>query len=123
MALWEICLPVGGEILIDLGITSTSESFQQRSRAHPVLAGIGVLLLGGISGAMTRLVLPAPIFPPGPVRGLSLLLSPLVTGVVMDRYGAWRDGRGAPRSFVATFWGGALFGFGMALVRFVWVER
>lgn len=97
--------------------------FRKRSRAHPVLAGIGVLLLGGAAGAVTRLVWPARILPPSPVRGASLFLSPLVTGVVMDRYGTWRETRGATRSYMATFAGGALFGFGMALVRFFWIGK
>ena len=35
----------------------------------------------------------------------------------MDRYGEWREGRGTSRSYIATFWGGALFAFGMALVH------
>jgi hypothetical protein len=40
----------------------------------------------------------------------------------MDRYGEWLENRGGSRSHVATFWGGALFAFGMAFVRFVWVR-
>ncbi len=80
-----------------------------------------MLLLGGALGALTRMIWPTRIFQPGPVRGASLLLSPLVTGAIMDRYGEWVEARGGTRSFIATFWGGALFAFGMALVRFVWV--
>lgn len=115
-------MQVIGEILIEFGLGSVGESSRERSRAHPVLAGVGVLLLGAVAGAITRFIWPARIFQPGPVRGLSLLVSPLITGVVMERYGEWREGKGAPRSYIATFWGGALFAFGMALVRFVWVE-
>lgn len=116
-------MPIVGEILIEFGFASVGEPFRQRSRAHPVLAGAGVLLLGGLAGAITRFIWPARIFQPGPVRGVTLFLSPLVTGVVMDRYGEWREGLGASRSYIATFWGGALFAFGMALVRFLWVGR
>jgi hypothetical protein len=119
-ALWEIVLQVAGEILIELGFSSVSESFRQRSRAHPVLAGIGILVLGGVAGGITRFIWPGRIFQPGPVPGLSLVVSPLVTGLIMDRYGEWREGRGSSRSYIATFWGGALFAFGMALTRFVW---
>jgi hypothetical protein len=78
-------------------------------------------LLGGALGALTRMIWPTPIFQPSPVRGASLLLSPLMNGAIMDRYGAWLEARGGARSYIATFWGGALFAFGMALVRFVWV--
>jgi hypothetical protein len=120
-ALWEIVLQVSGELLIELGFEAVGEPFRRRSRAHPVLAGLGVALLGGAAGALTSLVWPARILQPGPVRGASLIVSPLFTGVVMERYGQWREDRGATRSYIATFWGGAIFAFSMALVRFVWV--
>jgi hypothetical protein len=41
----------------------------------------------------------------------------------MDRYGHWRESRGVEPSYSATFWGGAVFAFGMALVRFVLVNE
>jgi hypothetical protein len=97
------------------------ESMRGRNRAHPVLAGVGVVLLGGLAGVLTSWMWPARIFQPGPLRGASLLFSPLFTGAVMEYYGQWREDRGGLRSYVATFWGGALFAFSMALVRFVWV--
>lgn len=77
--------------------------------------------MGGLMGALTLFIWPTRIVQPSPVRGVSLLLSPLVTGALMDRYGEWVEGRGGTRSYVATFWGGALFSFGMALVRFLWI--
>jgi hypothetical protein len=115
-------LQIIGEVLLELGITSVGESMQRRSRAHPALAGIGALLMGAVAGVLTSLIWPARLFRPGPVPGSSLLLSPLVSGIAMNWYGEWREGRGWGRSYIATFWGGALFAFGMAAVRFVWVE-
>ena len=94
------------------------ESLRRRRRAHPVVALVGAALMGGLLGLVTSLAWPARLFPSAPLPGASLLLSPLVTGLVMDRYGRWRKGKG---SYLSTFWGGALFAFGMALVRFVWV--
>jgi len=41
----------------------------------------------------------------------------------MEQYGQWREENGGERSFIATFWGGALFAFSMALVRFLWVDE
>ena len=43
----------------------------------------------------------------------------MVNGVVADALGDWRERRGRPRSYLATFWGGALFAFGMAGARFL----
>ena len=120
-AIWEIFLQIVAEMLIEFGFGSIGESLRQRSRAHPVVAAVGVALLGGLAGVLTSVIWPTRMFRPGPVPGASLLVSPLITGLVMDRYGQWRDGKGIGRSYVATFWGGALFAFSMALVRFVWV--
>jgi len=78
-ALWEIFLQMVGEILIELGFRSIGESFRRRSRAHPVVAGIGVALLGGLAGVLTSVIWPARLFRPGPLTGASLLVSPLIT--------------------------------------------
>jgi hypothetical protein len=119
--LWEIFLQIVGEALIELGFGSIGESFRRRSRAHPVVAGVGVALLGGLTGVVASLIWPARLVRPGPLPGASLLMSPLITGLVMDRYGQWREDHRVERSYAATFWGGALFAFSMALVRFMWV--
>ena len=121
--IWEILLQVTGESLVELGLHSIGEPFQRRSRAHPVLSAIGIVLLGAAAGVLASLMWPVRIFQPGPVPGMSLVLSPLITGVVMHRYGEWREDRGQMRSSMATFWGGALFAFSMASVRFLWVGR
>jgi hypothetical protein len=50
---------------------------------------------------------------------LSLVLAPLATGLVMHLYGRWRRGRGHDTTYLATFWGGSLLAFAMALTRFL----
>ena len=122
-AIWEIFLQLVGELLVEGGFQAAGESFRNRSRAHPVFAAIGLVLMGAIAGVLASLAWPSRVLQPGPVRGMSLVLSPITTGVVMDRYGQWREDRGGSRSYIATFWGGALFAFSMALVRFLWVGR
>ena len=82
-----------------------------------------MVALGALAGALICLVWPARILRPGPVRGVSLVFSPIVTGALMEGYGRWRAEKGRSRSSIATFWGGALFAFSMALVRFLWVGR
>lgn len=111
------------EFLVEYGVRSLGEPWRQRSDANGFLAGLGVLIAGAAAGVITSFLWPERIVGPGPIPGLSLLFTPLISGVVMERYGQWLDSRGKPRTFMATFWGGALFAFGMALVRFVWVGR
>jgi len=118
----EVFLQLFAEILIEFGFGSIVESARARSRAHPVATVAGALLLGGILGVVTSLIWPTRIFQPGPLPGASLLASPLITGLVMRSYGRWAERRRRRRSFLASFWGGALFAFSMALVRFIWVH-
>lgn len=79
---------------------------------------IGLVLLGGLAGFLTSLILPNRLFGFHGIKGVSIVLSPIITGLLMRRYGDWCDERGHPRSYFATFWGGALFAFGMAAVRY-----
>lgn len=79
-------------------------------------------MFGAAIGWVTTLVLPGRVILSGGLPGSSLILSPVLSGMLMDAYGRWRASRGATRSKIATFWGGALFAFGMALVRFLLVR-
>jgi hypothetical protein len=117
-AAWEVLSQIVVELLVELGFESMGESVRRRHRAHPVVALVGAAVMGGVAGLLTSLIWPTRFLQPGPLPGVSVIVSPLVTGLVMQQYGRWR---GPESSYLATFWGGACFAFGMALVRFVWV--
>jgi len=121
--LWELLLQVLVEIPLELGLSPVFEPLRERNRANPLYAFAGLLLLGALAGLLSSLVWPTRILRPFPVQGVSVLVSPILAGAVMEHYGQWREERGKPRSTMATFWGGALFAFSMALVRFMWVGR
>lgn len=108
-----------GELLLDAAGRAFGEPFKRRDRAHPILAGVGVLLLGGLVGLLVSLVFPTRLITFGRIPGASLILSPLFNAFAMEYYGRWRESRGKSRSFLTTFWGGGLFALGMASVRFV----
>lgn len=113
----EVILQVMGEALIQSGWKVFSEPFR-RKRANPIVAGIGLICLGGLGGLLTSFIVPNRIFGLSGIKGVSIAMSPIITGLIMHRYGQWCDERGRPRSSFATFWGGALFAFGMAAVRY-----
>ena len=106
-------------MLLDAAGRAFGEPFKRRDRAHPILAGIGVLLLGGLLGLLVSLVFPARLITFGRIPGASLVLSPVLNAFAMEYYGRWRERRGKSRSFLLTFWGGGLFALGMASVRFL----
>jgi hypothetical protein len=108
-----------GELVVESVARVFGAPFARRDQHHPIVAGISVLLLGALLGEVSCWVWPHRIVGPGPYPGLSLLISPLVNGLLADAFGAWRERHGRSRSYLATFWGGALFAFGMAGARFL----
>jgi hypothetical protein len=119
----EGLLQLAFEFLVEYGVRSLAEPWQRRSEANVCLAGLGALIAGAAAGVITNFFWPTRIIGPWRVPGLSLVFGPLISGFVMHRYGQWRDARDGSQSFIATFWGGALFAFGMTLVRFLRVNR
>jgi hypothetical protein len=77
------------------------------------------LILGIILGFVSIAVHPAPFFHPGKVHGTSLLLSPLLTGLVMAAIGSAVKRINRKPVPWESFWGGFAFALGMAVIRFV----
>jgi hypothetical protein len=114
----EVCFQGGAEALIEGIARALGASFGRRDRHHPVAAAIGLLILGAALGGISVLVWPYRVVASGPLPGLSLILSPVINGLLADAIGSWRDHHDRPRTYLSTFWGGALFAFGMAGIRF-----
>ena len=117
--LLELILEIIGEIVFAFGWEGLGHSMRRRPNAHPVLAGLGYAIFGALAGGLSLLILPRRLLPAGGIKGASLVLTPLVTGLLMKTYGDFRRRRGHRTTGLATFWGGAIFAFSMALVRFL----
>jgi hypothetical protein len=118
----EIVAQVVFELLAAFGLEAFLPPARHDREDPPVLASLGQLVLGVCAGGLSLFIVGWRVTPRGPVPGLSLILSPLGTGAAMHLLGEhWRDrGRFAPRLF--SFRAGAIFAFGMALVRFLYLE-
>ena len=114
----ELVFYGGGELLVEGVARLVGASFGRRGRQHPVVAGIGLLLMGAVLGEVSSWVWPYRLVASGPYPGISLLISPVVNGLLTHALGTWRENHDRPRTYLSTFWGGALFAFGMAGVRF-----
>jgi hypothetical protein len=110
-------LQLVGELLLQGGWEAFAEPFRARKRAHSVIAAFGLIVVGGLLGLLTSFLLPTRLFGSYGIRGASIVISPIITGLLMERYGVWCDEHGRARSHFATFWGGALFALSMAAVR------
>ncbi len=111
------------QIVIDVGFECFAENFRKHRSLPPLLAWIVIPLVGGLVGFFGSNMFPQRIFRGHEVPGISLLLAPLCTGMVMKLFGDWRRRNGRQPTTLATFWGGALFAFSMALVRWLRVGR
>jgi hypothetical protein len=78
------------------------------------------LLLGAATGALSVLIFPHPLFHHSHVHGVSLVISPVVTGLVMSQIGSVQRRRG--RESTPMDWYGFVFALAMAAMRFVTVS-
>lgn len=119
---WEVLVQFIGEGLLEMAAHVGSEPFRHEKRRHPGKAAAGLVMLGVIVGSLSVLVLPTRIVGVTGVPGLSLVLSPIANGAVMEAVGRWKQSRGKPRRYLMTWWGAGLFAFSTALIRFLLIE-
>lgn len=111
------------ELLWELWSLRSRTTGDTRRSLDPVVASLGLLIVGGAAGGLMTWVLPARLLPAPPIPGASMIALPLLNGGIMHVYGAWQVRRGRRPSAIATFWGGALFAFGFAAIRFMVTGR
>jgi hypothetical protein len=121
--LFEFIVEFIFQIVVELGLECIAEFFRWRPTLRTVVALIFIPLFGGFVGLFVSNMIPERILPTPSVRGISLFLSPLAAGLVMKWFGDWRRGQEHEPTMLATFWGGFLFAFSMALVRWLRVGR
>jgi hypothetical protein len=120
--LGEALLEIGGELLISLLVRASrglSSAFLQLS---PRFTAVYLALLGATTGALSVLIFPHPLFHPSPVHGVSLVISPVITGLVMSQIGGVQRRRGRESTPMESFWYGFVFALAMAAMRFATVS-
>jgi hypothetical protein len=93
-----------------------------RGNHHPVLSSAGYLVLGAAFAIISFLLWSRRVLSPGPLPGISLVLSPAGTGAAMQWWGKHRRSCGKATTNLATWHGGAAFAFGFSLIRFLLVK-
>src|SRR5262245_26257576 len=105
--LYECVFQVFGDALVEMGLRSFDAAKREGFRKHPIFSGLAFAVLGALAGAILSLFLPERLVSGNPFPGISLVLSPICNGAVMEVYGRWRENRGVERTAMTTFWGGA----------------
>ena len=117
--LGEALLEIGGELLISLLVRASRGLFVAFVELSPPFKAVGIALVGGLTGALSVIFYPHPLFHPSPVHGVSLVISPVVTGLVMSQIGGLQRRRGRESTPIESFWYGFVFPLAMAAMRFV----
>jgi hypothetical protein len=125
-ALLEIFLEVFAEALFEflaefigvLILRGLAEVFDTSEFKNPLMASIGYLFLGGVTGCLSLLLFPHPLFHPSRIPGLSVVLSPVLAGLGMWMVGFTLRKQNKKAMQIESFGYGFAFALGMALMRF-----
>ena len=118
----ESLIPAIIEISFDFLWRCLGHTFISRESRNGFMAGIGYFLFGLILGGLSLLVFPQSFVRSETFHGISLLITPVVSGLVMAAIGRWRARQGDPLLRIDSFVYGFVFALAMALVRFVYTS-
>jgi hypothetical protein len=118
----EALLEFAGEVLIDLVSRALASVFTTALNLNPLLAALGYTILGALTGGASLSVFPHPLVHSTRFHGISLLISPIVTGLAMSMVGSYLESRDKRVAQIENFGYGFAFAFGMALIRLLFVR-
>ena len=126
--LLAILLEVVGDFLLQIVFELATEALgrliKDRKQRSPAVSAIGLVFGGAVAGLLSAWLFPHRLIAMRVVvPGVSLMLAPLATGLAMHLLGRRLRRLERRASSLATFWGGALFAFVMAVVRWWLVGR
>ena len=120
--LLEVFFQVAIEAVVALFSRCLRNVFSESNVVGPVLAAVGYLLLGIIFGIVSVFVVPHLIIRPSKIHGISLIVSPMVTGLIMSQVGVQIRRKGKKAVRIESFAYGFTFALGIAIVRFLWLR-
>src|ERR1035437_3456188 len=121
--LFEAVLQIACELLASLltrGISKLFKTiFKTISDVNPVATSFALGMLGVLVGFLSVVAYPHPLVHPSRLHGVSVIVSPLITGFAMSQLGRLLRNHGRRVMPIETFGFGFVFAFAMALVRFL----
>jgi len=112
-----ILYEVFAQMLFELGVHSVAEPFQKKP--SPILAFIGYIILGAISGFLSIFLFKNSFIHDTTLQVLNLIITPLVVGFLMSLLGKARAKKGLELIRLDKFSYGFAFAFSMAFVRYL----
>jgi hypothetical protein len=120
---FEAAFELAAEAMTDLILRGLVAVFDNSEFTNPFLAYVGYIFLGGLSGGFSVLAFPHPFVHPSRIPGMSLVASPVLTGLAMWFLGSLLRKSGKKVMRIESFGYGFAFALGMALVRFVFMHN
>lgn len=108
--------------LMDLLLRSLGEVFQGFEIQNSLRAFCGYGLFGLILGSVSLLLLPHHVIHPSKSHGISLLVSPVLTGTMLWGTGEILRRQNKKVTRIETFGYGFIFAFGLAFIRFFFAK-
>ena len=120
--LFDAAFEFAAESIVALIWRGLAAVFDISEFTNPWLAVLGYIFLGGAAGGLTLLLFPHPLVYHSRVRGISLFISPILTGLGMWVVGNTLRRRNQVPLQIQSFGYGSAFAFGLALVRVFFVR-
>jgi hypothetical protein len=128
----EILFEVLIQVIFEQGVATASRARRRfrfapfvratLSQTNPPLTILKFTVLGFGLGFISVLILPHPLVHPSRIHGISLLISPIITGLIMGLIGRMVRRRGNTPVRIESFTYGFTFAFAMALIRLLMVR-
>ena len=121
-------LEIVGEFLLELLVALISRAlvavFGPFSDEEPdrVLTIVGYMILGLFAGAVSLILFPHPLVHPSRLHGISLIVTPTLTGALMSLVGFSLRRYGKRPVRIESFTYGFGFAIGLTVVRFLFVR-
>jgi len=98
-------------------------SLAEAIKKDRLLGSVIYALLGALAGALSLVFFPRPLIHHSTrLHGISLLVSPMITGFVLSAVGGILRRMGKRMTPIATFGYGFAFALGMMLIRFMFAK-
>jgi LytS/YehU family sensor histidine kinase len=118
----EVILQVLLEAVGSLFVRIIGNAFDGVGSESPILAAVGYLALGLVAGLASLFFLPHHLGHPSRFHGISLLISPLITGLIMSQVGAFLRRKDRTTVRIESFLYGFTFALGIAIIRLAFVK-
>jgi len=118
----DVFLQLLAEGLVDVASRGLSEVVETERAKDVVVSTLSYAAAGALVGTISLAIFPHPLVHPSRIHGISLLISPVATGLTMSLIGSMlrkSDKKVVP---IESFGYGFAFAFGMALIRFILVK-